>query len=248
MVDPNAFNTLSNLEQLDLSQNKLKELRQDMWNGLESLNILWLNGNNIRNLPSAGFRSLTNLKDLYLFENKITDVNSDIWIGLRSLRSLYLGTGYLDNSRGNYITKITPGTFSTLVNLQYLSRARNKLKEINGDMWQGLDSLKTLNLGSNNINWIEPHGFSNLPHLSILELQNNKLSTLTPDVFNPDDYPNSNGHPKSLELDISKNTLHCDGDMCWIRQGELNGWITHKLDTQPTVLNVSITRLFTGRT
>ena len=216
-IQPNAFRSLSSLQQLDLSQNKLRKLNEGMWSGLQSLNILWLNGNNIKELPVSVFKSLRDLEELYLFNNKIASVKSDMWIGLDSLRVLW-----------NYITTLPAGAFQGLGKLQYLSVAMNKLKEIRGNMWEGLKSLVQMNLGSNNINWIEPKGFSNVPQLRFLELQNNELNSFPANIFIVDDFPDSNGHPAQLQIDISRNPLHCDGEMCWVRKGEEDGWITYK--------------------
>ena len=45
-------------------------------------------------------------------------------------------------------------------------------------------------------------------------------------MISPKDYPDANGHPANLTLIISGNPLQCDSRLCWIKEGEEEGWIT----------------------
>ena len=44
------------------------------------------------------------------------------------------------------------------------------------------------------------------------------------DIFNPDIYPESDGHPAQIELGLGQ--MHCYRRLCWLKQGEHLGWIT----------------------
>ena len=85
-------------------------------------------------------------------------------------------------------------------------------------MWKGLDSLKELHLYHNLISHIEPSSFARLKELRGLYMERNKLTTLEQNVF--DDLV-----PNNLVLGINHNPLQCDSRMCWIKQGEEDGWI-----------------------
>ena len=87
-------------------------------------------------------------------------------------------------------------------------------------------SLRELDLRRNQIEEIEDGGFSYLPNLQILYLHANDLITTGIDVFNPDDYPDSDGHPRHLILSLSGNKFECDNRLCWLKQGQEDGWIT----------------------
>ena len=42
-------------------------------------------------------------------------------------------------------------------------------------------------------------------------------------MFQPDDYPNANGTPASLELYLYDNRLHCDTMLCWSKAAAESG-------------------------
>ncbi len=92
-------------------------------------------------------------------------------------------------------------------------------------MWEGLHSLELLFLSANHINTIHPAGISNLPNIKLLALHSNDLTTLPEDMFDAGEFPDSNGHPAELELGMEENPLHCDSRMCWIKEGDEEGWI-----------------------
>lgn len=92
-------------------------------------------------------------------------------------------------------------------------------------MWQGLDSLKVLSLYNNDISEVPEFGFSNLPSIEEIYLIDTNLTTLEDNIFDPDLYPDSDGHPENLTLHIGANPLQCDCRMCWIKQAQEDGWM-----------------------
>ena len=146
----------------------------------------------------------------------------------------------------NEIETIGAWTFMYLVKCVELNLARNKLKDVNGNMWQGLKFLEALSLAGNklsflnihifegllelkelhlgynsmHINFIEPFVFSQFPNIEALSLYDNQLTTLTGDIFKLFE-----NHPVKLELILSKNPLISDKRMEWIKEDEKNGWI-----------------------
>ena len=92
-------------------------------------------------------------------------------------------------------------------------------------MWVGLQSLEYLSLLGNNIKEVPPHIISHMPALKTLGFTFNKLKTISADIFNPEDYPDSNGRPEHLKFDIYGNPLQCDHALCWLKQGEESGTI-----------------------
>ena len=92
-------------------------------------------------------------------------------------------------------------------------------------MWKGLQSVTELDLSNNDIANLEPDSFSNLSKLIFLYLNINSFSTLSPKIFNPNDFPNSNGHLEKLVLGLQYNGLQCDSRMCWLKHGEQEGWL-----------------------
>ena len=78
---------------------------------------------------------------------------------------------------------IKPGAFSTLSRCKAIWLWNNRIREIRGDMWEGLESLQELSLSHNHITTVHPGGFSNLPHINKLWLNSNRLNTLPHDMF-----------------------------------------------------------------
>ena len=109
--------------------------------------------------------------------------------------------------------------------LQTLNLGNNKLKEIHSSMWVGLQSLISLSLKHDYLTQIPRHGLSHLHRLRTLDLSHNYLTTLRADIFNPDDFPDSNGRPASLDLKLNGNVFVCNPTMCWLIDGALSfGW------------------------
>ena len=65
-IKPNLFAGLSNLLELDLSQNQLDKLRKKLFWDLESLEKLRISHNKIREIPNRLFKSQSKLKTLSL--------------------------------------------------------------------------------------------------------------------------------------------------------------------------------------
>ncbi len=124
----------------------------------------------------------------------------------------------------NEIEWIESGAFNGLISLKWLDLDNNKLSEIEPGTFNGLISLKRLNLRDNKLSEIEPGTFSQLPALIALYLFNNKLTALPWTVFT-----NGTGNitrPAGLLLELSDNPLQCDTSLCWVKQGEQDGWLT----------------------
>ena len=92
-------------------------------------------------------------------------------------------------------------------------------------MWAGLHSLEHLTLSGNRLTQIPRHGISHMPVLKKLGLSSNQLTTLRSNIFNPDDYPDSNGRPLQLNLYLYDNPFRCDRALCWLKDAQESGSI-----------------------
>ena len=68
------FFGLINLQELSLSNNKIKHLSQHIFNGLESLRVLYLSNNQLKTLDFNIFQDTKNLRILVLTGNEFTNV------------------------------------------------------------------------------------------------------------------------------------------------------------------------------
>ena len=84
---------------------------------------------------------------------------------------------------------MSPGSpFYSQNYLRYLSLRNNIIRQIETpDCFQGLNSLKKLDLSGNKLTTLraEVNVFRDLQQLESLDLSNNRLSWVAPDVFSP---------------------------------------------------------------
>ncbi|KAG7089781.1 hypothetical protein E1B28_011433 [Marasmius oreades] len=159
-LDPEVFQQLTKLEELDLYDNKVKDVGNAL-NNLSKLTVLDLSFNLVKMIPEA-LNHLPSLETVYFVQNKITKItNLD---SSSNLRSLELG--------GNRIRRIE--NLESLVNLEELWLGKNKITKIEGI--STLKRLKILSLQSNRITVIE--NLEGLETLEELYLSHNGIKKL----------------------------------------------------------------------
>ncbi|XP_053594931.1 uncharacterized protein LOC128667240 [Microplitis demolitor] len=89
-IDPDAFKTLRNLQQLRLDNNKLRSVKAEWFKGLNSLTYLDFNYNQIETIEDGVFDNLPGLVDLRIAGNKLQCVNVDEMSRLADLKRVFL--------------------------------------------------------------------------------------------------------------------------------------------------------------
>uniref|UniRef100_A0A8D3AFN6 Slit homolog 3 (Drosophila) n=1 Tax=Scophthalmus maximus TaxID=52904 RepID=A0A8D3AFN6_SCOMX len=112
-----AFKKLPNLKKINLSNNKLKDIREGTFDGAGGVLELLLTGNKLTGLQGRMFKGLTGLKTLMLRSNQISCIDNSTFTGLSSVRLLSL--------YDNRISSIAPGAFSTLHSLSTINLLSN---------------------------------------------------------------------------------------------------------------------------
>jgi Leucine-rich repeat (LRR) protein len=138
--------------------------------GLETLQELNLEENDIDSLDELTFRNLSNLRKLWLNNNKLRRIGANTFKGLTNLERLYL--------HGNRIELIDSNAFVDLSNLKKLLLWRNNLKRIDSKTFKGLTSLELLYINENQIEEIDSSAFDDLGNVKLLSLHDNKLRRL----------------------------------------------------------------------
>ncbi|KZT56910.1 L domain-like protein [Calocera cornea HHB12733] len=177
------FGTLTELEELDLYDNKVKELGEGLHHCTQ-LEVLDLSFNLLRAVPPT-LAPFTTLKTLYLVQNKISRISHLAAVG-RSLRSLELGGNRiraieaLDALQGleelwlgkNKITVLQG--LDKLQNLRILSIQSNRITKLEG--LDKLHNLEELYISHNGVERLE--GLENNTKLRVLDVGNNRITTI----------------------------------------------------------------------
>lgn len=154
-------------EVLDISQNRIKDLRRDSFNGLLDLKFLYLQENIIRFIEEDTFAKLTDLEALDLSGNGLMHIPTEIF-NLPRLRNLYLADNYFKSFDNIPKMIIAP--------LQKLSLANNKLLEIPPEFGI-LPELFHLNISSNPLRDLKPEQFSPFCHLREVNISNSAMAS-----------------------------------------------------------------------
>ncbi|XP_030621453.1 slit homolog 3 protein [Chanos chanos] len=112
-----TFKKLPNLRKINLSNNKIRDIREGAFEGAGGVLELLLTGNKLQSLHGRMFKGLSGLKTLMLRSNQIGCVDNATFIGLSSVRLLSL--------YDNRISTIAPGAFSTLHSLSTINLLSN---------------------------------------------------------------------------------------------------------------------------
>ena len=161
------FAGLSNLDSLDLSDNRLTELPSGLFAPLKSLKLLDLSGYYGCLPPScraSDYRS-----------NQIKELPDDIFDGLSSLRYLSLA--------GTQLRALTPGVFRDLAALQSLSLLYSQLASLSPGVFDGLVGLKQLNLAHNELQVLPSRVFADLVELEHLDISRNQIRDMESDTW-----------------------------------------------------------------
>lgn len=140
-IPAHMFTQFKNLEKLLLNNNNISAIQPDAVDGLSKLQILDLDSNELKNIPSLD--GLAQLKILQLGNNGITRIKPGAFKNFTNLHSLGLSV--------NDIVTIEADTFKGLSNLESLGLEGNKITQLPGNAFNGLASLQDLNLEENPI-------------------------------------------------------------------------------------------------
>ncbi|XP_039191823.1 slit homolog 2 protein isoform X5 [Crotalus tigris] len=111
------FKKLPQLRKINLSNNKITDIEEGVFEGAAGVNELLLTSNRLENVRHKMLKGLESLKTLMLRSNRISCVSNDSFTGLGSVRLLSL--------YDNQITTVAPGAFDTLHSLSTLNLLAN---------------------------------------------------------------------------------------------------------------------------
>ncbi|XP_045449889.1 toll-like receptor 6 [Melitaea cinxia] len=177
----NAFSGLSELIELDLSDNNIWSTKTDTFCSLYSLKFLNLTRNHLQNIKTIGFSDSSReqnlsvkscnlvLETLDLSYNDLIVITENSLSKLRSLSKLFL--------QNNAISTLEDGSLEGLISLQVLNLSSNFISSIPPDIFSDTKLLKQIVLSNNTINVLPPGLFRGLEELQVLDLSRNELTS-----------------------------------------------------------------------
>ncbi|XP_011297545.1 slit homolog 2 protein [Fopius arisanus] len=167
----------SNLRELDLSNNSIESLPTAAFSGLARLQSLDLRSNAISFMADRAFESLSSLVVLKLTDNRLSSLPPELFNDARNIKEIHL--------QNNSLNVLPPGLFNDLTQLLVLDLSMNELTTewVNAATFTGLIRLVVLDLSSNRISRLEPAVFRDLYSLQILRLEENLIESLSENTF-----------------------------------------------------------------
>ncbi|XP_048346895.1 leucine-rich repeat neuronal protein 1-like [Sphaerodactylus townsendi] len=159
---------LSRLITLYLEENQVEELLDHCWSDLDSLEELYINHNRISSIEPLAFAGLTSLLRLHLNANRLRAINHRWFLSLPNLEILMIGE--------NPIAQLQAGSFQPLGRLHSLVLAGMELREVPSDAFQGLDYLESLSFFDNHLTHVPTGALKGLPLLKFLDLNKNPIA------------------------------------------------------------------------
>ncbi|XP_018373386.1 PREDICTED: lutropin-choriogonadotropic hormone receptor isoform X2 [Trachymyrmex cornetzi] len=193
---PSAAVNLLSLEELSISNNKIKQLTRDALRYASNLVSLDLRGNPIKEIHDETFQNLgklrklilSNVKELQLFPNlngavslevlrldrsQLKEIPPNLCRQCPKLKSLDI--------KSNFLTEIP--NLRNCNELRVLDLASNIISTLPDDAFKGLNMLHDLLLSNNNLQSISSDAFIGLSRLQVLDLENNYIEYIHPDAF-----------------------------------------------------------------
>ncbi|XP_035218752.1 follicle-stimulating hormone receptor-like, partial [Stegodyphus dumicola] len=168
-----AFQNLKKLNILCLENNEIEYMGRNAFEGLVSLKVLEINGNQLLELPLA-LSSLPNLKELTLSEIQLLEDFPDI-AGTSSLEHLRI-----DRAKLSYV----PADLCiTTPSLRSFDLSYNAIESIDENLFVDQGNLIDLFLSHNLISRILKNSFLGLSSLQVLDLESNEIEDIHPDAF-----------------------------------------------------------------
>lgn len=201
---PGAFQNLSNLATLALSDNEIREVKSGVFNKL-NLTVLFLQRNEIETIESTAFNNMPNLYRIKLNTNKISIWDSNWFQYTPRITELFF--------RRNLITEIPQGAFKNIKGSHSLNDqitvdtkiylSKNKISKIEVNAFQNFTEFSQLWLDRNELEEIDENIFAPLIQVGGIFLSRNQISKLPDGLF-----PNLKTDILTLDL-VGNNNLTC---------------------------------------
>ncbi|CAB3226682.1 unnamed protein product [Arctia plantaginis] len=197
-INKGTFIGLLRMVILNLSYNNLNRIDRHMFQDLYSLQKLNLEHNEITSIDEHAFGELRNLHSLTLSNNKLVHIHTHLFTDLHVLHELFIDNNKIKQIEDNAFENMTaiedlglndnflsviPSAIHKLRSLKSLDIGNNNITHLNRDNFRGLPELYGLRLVDNKVTYLNEDTFEHLPQLQILNLASNKIKHVTPGCF-----------------------------------------------------------------
>ncbi|XP_072223027.1 leucine-rich repeat neuronal protein 1 [Leuresthes tenuis] len=169
-VSSMGLSSLAHLVTLYVEENHIAELEDFSLRNLSSLEELYINHNHISSIGPKAFAGLTNLLRLHLNSNRLVAIDSRWFESLPSLEILMIGE--------NPILGLEEKNFLPLSRLHSLVLAGMGLVSVPSSAFLGLDYLESLSFYGNQLRSVPRDALSVLQNLKFLDLNKNPISRI----------------------------------------------------------------------
>ncbi|KAL3266164.1 hypothetical protein HHI36_010349 [Cryptolaemus montrouzieri] len=169
-----TFDFNNNLETFNVSYSKINIISRRSFSRLTSVQFIYLNNNEIREIAENAFSGAKQLYELHLEHNHLKRLRPKF---LNELGTISINLSF------NRLEEIADKSFVGVSNVLFLDLSNNKIEKMRRHSFEGLDMLELLNLSNNKICFLPLGVFSSLKVLKNLDLSNNKLNSFGLGVF-----------------------------------------------------------------
>ncbi|XP_071549840.1 uncharacterized protein [Panulirus ornatus] len=170
-----ALRRLSKLRTLKATWNHISDVVSDGYSRLPALHVLDLSSNQFTELTSRSLATMPALVSLSVYMNDISEIAGDTFIQNSGLQTLYLSH--------NNIMSLAPETFSYTMLIRVIDLGDNHVHSVSNGLFSNLPELQEVFLSNNNILKICNHTFANSTKISVLYLQNNEIHSIESGAF-----------------------------------------------------------------
>ncbi|XP_018348156.1 PREDICTED: chaoptin isoform X1 [Trachymyrmex septentrionalis] len=172
---PNGpFKSLTNLQHLDLSNNKIRSLSATSFHFLKRIKRMELQDNEIDSILKGTFQGdiHSTLEEINFAFNQVRDLQTHTFIDLSALITI--------NLEDNTIERIERRAFINMNRLKYINLRGNKIRDITDEAFENLPDLEFLDLAYNNLNEFDFASFDQVGTLSSFKVNvsHNEISKL----------------------------------------------------------------------
>ncbi|XP_050425789.1 leucine-rich repeats and immunoglobulin-like domains protein 3 [Adelges cooleyi] len=160
---------LNSLVYLNISHNKIDQIKNG-WEYCPELEELDMSNNKLQSIEKDNLENLRKLQKLYLDNNRISFIEEGSFNNTPLIQTLNMDRNHLA-----WMIEDAKGPFNGLKHLKKLSLADNKILYIRKDAFYGLENLDELNLLRNNIVEMQEGSFRYMPRLVYLYLNTSSL-------------------------------------------------------------------------